>query len=121
MLQWRILSNFGQNFEMTRILFILSLAIMLACNGDKTGNKAEANSTDNSEVKTKRDQPMPEGLRNRRGYPIGTVEQAEQLLEGAKAKRREIARRMGDMISNPKNAEIIQNASKPMEKLLCLE
>lgn len=60
---------------------------------------------------------MPEGLRNRRGYPIGTVEQAEQLLEGAKAKRREIARRMADMISDPKNAEIIQNASKPMEKL----
>ena len=89
---------------------------MVACNNDQNAQQ-DSSSDDTQTVKTKRDEVMPEGLRNRRGYPIGTVEQANQLLEGAKAKRREIARRMADLIQDPSKAQLIKEISEPMEKL----
>ena len=101
---------------MRRFFFLFGLILLVACNNDQS-TQERSDSEDAETVKTKRDEVMPEGLRNRRGYPIGTVEQANQLLEGAKAKRREIARRMADLIKDPSKAQLIKEISEPMEKL----
>ncbi len=101
---------------MRRFLFLIGLIVLIACNNDQA-NQQKSNADDTETVKAKRDEVMPEGMRNRRGYPIGTVEQANQLLEGAKAKRREIARRMADLIKDPSKAQLIKEISEPMEKL----
>lgn len=93
------------------IVFFVLLAI--SCQNGKTDVTEEKS----KEQTTKEQEPMPEGLRNKRGYPIGTVEQATQLLAGAQAKRGEIARRMADMIKNPKYTETIMAVSKDMERV----
>ncbi|MDX1684358.1 MAG: hypothetical protein R3275_03925 [Saprospiraceae bacterium] len=92
-------------------MLLLSLAVILGCaEGEK-----EKEAVEESKTETERSEPLPEGLRNKRGYPIGTVEQAEQLMAGAQAKRREIARRNADFIKKPQYADLIKFSSEKME------
>lgn len=90
----------------------LCFMTLIACQSEekKAQDKAAAEKTGEKDA-----EPLPEGMRNKRGYPIGTVEQAQQLLAGAKAKRREIARRNKAMIEDTKYGELIRSTSEKMD------
>lgn len=95
-------------------IILLSLSFAASCQSPGGEKAVEEKSVTE---KNERSEPVPEGLRNKRGYPVGTVEQAEQLMAGAMAKRQEIARRSADMIKDPKYADVIKSSSSKMETI----
>jgi len=51
---------------------------------------------------------QPEGQRNVAGYPIGTMQEATQLLAGAQAKSKELNKRMTVMMEENKGRELLE-------------
>lgn len=91
--------------------FVLGLLVTFAACQNENGKKAEEVQEDKVELPTK------EGDRNRRGFPIGTIQEATELLAGAKAKNRELNRRMTDMMKNQGNGQDILAIGEPLNKL----
>lgn len=89
------------------------LAFLSSCQSDN--KKAEEKTEVVEEKKTIT--PQREGQRNRRGYPIGTIQEATQLLAGAQAKMRELNRRMTEMMQKKANGADILAIGKPLDEI----
>ena len=94
---------------MKYFILLSALLIAISCQNDKS---QEVTKIPVNKEKTKQE---PEGQRNRRGFPIGTIQEATQLLAGAKAKKTVINRRITDMIKDGENGALVLELGKPME------
>ena len=93
------------------IFIILSF---LACNNDP-GQKSDSETA--VEKKKKMELPTVEGQRNKRGYPIGTIQEATQMLAGAKGKQTIINQYMTDLMKGQANGQDLLSIGKPMERI----
>lgn len=85
---------------MKYLVITISLLFCLSCQND--GAKQITEPTEEKE------EVQQEGLRNVAGYPIGTMQEATQLLAGAQAKSKELNKRMTEMIKENKGREILE-------------
>jgi hypothetical protein len=86
----------------------------LACNDDPA---QKANNEPVVEKKKKVELPTVEGQRNKRGYPIGTIQEATQMLAGAKGKQTIINQYMTDLLKGQANGQDLLAIGKPMERI----
>jgi hypothetical protein len=98
---------------MSKYILLILPVLFIACNNGGQATEEDSQKVENSQPAT----PAPEGERNRRGYPIGTIEQAEQLLAGVNAKRRELNRRVTDLIGDQTKGQEIISINKRLEAL----